>query len=205
MGQLRESKKQETRQRISDIATEQFFLRGYDAVTVDEIAIAAGVSKMTVFNYFSRKEELILDREDDLNLLPLRQALRNRPKGQAPVDTLLTLVRTMNHEEHPLCHINPLMATWWRVVDASPALTARLREIDDEASALLAIEWGGANPAAIVRIWAGMIVLTLRLARAEAVALIERGAAAKKANAVFLELVAQGFSAVQLGQQQAAS
>ncbi len=86
MGELRESKKRETRQRISDVATALFFARGFEEVTLDEIALAAKVSKMTVFNYFARKEELILDREDDLKLLPFRQALRKRPKDQSPVD-----------------------------------------------------------------------------------------------------------------------
>jgi AcrR family transcriptional regulator len=50
MGERRESKKRETRQRISDVATEMFCARGFVAVTLDEIAGAAGVSKMTVFN-----------------------------------------------------------------------------------------------------------------------------------------------------------
>ena len=41
MGELRESKKRETKQRISDVATEMFFARGFEAVTVEEIAVAA--------------------------------------------------------------------------------------------------------------------------------------------------------------------
>ena len=87
MGELRESKKRETRQRISDVATELFFARGFDAVTVDEVAAAAGVSKMTVFNYFARKEDLFLDREDDVERL-LREALDERPEGQSPIDAI---------------------------------------------------------------------------------------------------------------------
>ena len=122
MGELRESKKRETRQRISDVATELFFERGFDAVTLDEIALAAKVSKMTVFNYFARKEELMLDREDDLKLLPFRQALRDRPKGQAPVDALRALVVKLCDQKHPLSHIDRQTVGWWRVIAASPAL-----------------------------------------------------------------------------------
>ncbi|HEX4224876.1 MAG TPA: TetR/AcrR family transcriptional regulator, partial [Pseudonocardiaceae bacterium] len=48
---LRERKKRETRQRISNVATSLFMARGFDNVTVAEIAEAANVSKMTVFNY----------------------------------------------------------------------------------------------------------------------------------------------------------
>jgi AcrR family transcriptional regulator len=197
MGQLRESKKRETRQRISDVATRLFFAHGFDAVTVDEIAIAAKVSKMTVFNYFARKEELMLDREDDLKLLPFRQALRSRPKDQSPVGVLRTLVQEMSDQKHPAYYINSQMVRWWRVVNASPSLKARLRELADEATEGLAIELGGPKPAGLVRLTAGMIVLTVRTAREEAIRLIEHGGSTKKANAAFLILMERGLAAVE--------
>ena len=197
MGQLRESKKRETRQRISDVATALFFERGFEAVTVDEIAVAAGVSKMTVFNYFARKEELILDREDDLRLLPFRQAVSLRPEGQSPVDALRVLVRTMNEQKHPLCQVSSAMVDWWRVVNASPSLKARLRELADEAAEALAVALSGPTPDGVARLTAGMVVLTVRTAREEAVRLIARGVSAKKANAAFLALIEQGLSVVE--------
>jgi AcrR family transcriptional regulator len=58
---LRERKKRQTRQRLTDTATELFLERGFDAVRVAEIAAACGVSEKTVFNYFPSKEALILD------------------------------------------------------------------------------------------------------------------------------------------------
>ncbi|MFT3772638.1 MAG: TetR/AcrR family transcriptional regulator [Minicystis sp.] len=156
MGELRESKKRETRQRISDVATALFFARGFDAVTIDEIALAAKVSKMTVFNYFARKEELILDREDDLKLLPFRRALRERPKGQSPVDALRALVQALSDQKHPLARIDSQTVEWWRVVDASPSLKARLRELADEAAEGLAIEARrGRSPMAARGSWPG--------------------------------------------------
>jgi AcrR family transcriptional regulator len=197
MGQLRESKKQATRQRISDVATRLFFAHGFDAVTVDDVAVAAKVSKMTVFNYFARKEELILDREDDLKLLPFRQALCARPKDQSPVDTLRTLLQEMSDQKHPLCNVNSQMVNWWSVVNASPSLRARLRELADEATEALAIELSGPRPNGLVRLAAGMIVLTVRTAREESIHLIERGASAKKANTAFLALMERGLSAVE--------
>ena len=72
MGERRESKKRETSERISDVATELFLARGFDAVTLDEIAAAAMVSKMTVLNYFGRKEDVLLDRQDELKLVFFR-------------------------------------------------------------------------------------------------------------------------------------
>src|ERR1700704_4814627 len=58
---LRERKKRQMRQQISDTATEMFMERGFDAVRVAEIAEACGVSEKTVFNYFPTKESLLLD------------------------------------------------------------------------------------------------------------------------------------------------
>ena len=57
---LRERKKLATRRAISDIATGLFMERGFDNVTVAEVAEVANVAKMTVFNYFPRKEDLFL-------------------------------------------------------------------------------------------------------------------------------------------------
>ena len=58
---LRERKKRQMRQQLSDTATEMFIERGFDAVRVAEIAEACGVSEKTVFNYFPTKESLVLD------------------------------------------------------------------------------------------------------------------------------------------------
>src|SRR6187402_3939506 len=192
MGEIRESKKRETRQRISDVATEMFLARGFEAVTLDEIAVAAKVSKMTVFNYFARKEDLMLDREDDLLLLPFREALRARPKGQAPIAALRALVDEMREQKHPFARIHPRSVDWWRVVAASQSLKARLHELGDEAAEGLAFELGGAKPDGLARLTAGMIVLTVRTAREQAIALLERGSSAKKANAAFLGLIERG-------------
>ncbi|ANH69168.1 TetR/AcrR family transcriptional regulator [Mitsuaria sp. 7] len=197
MGELRESKKRETRQRISDVATGLFFERGFDAVTIDEIALGANVSKMTVFNYFPRKEDLLLDREDDLKLAPFREAVRNRPDGQSPVDAIRALLRTMSSEKHPLCYIGPPALDWWRVLASSASLQARLRELSDEGAEALAIELGGAKPDGRSRLMAGLIALTLRTAREETVRMMARGVSAKKANAAFLVLMEQGLTAVE--------
>lgn len=71
---LRERRKRATRQALIDAATTLCLERGFDAVTVTEIAEAAGVSPATAFNYFPTKESLILDVPDAL-LKSLHQAL----------------------------------------------------------------------------------------------------------------------------------
>lgn len=197
MGERRESKKRETRQRISDAATELFFARGFDAVTLDEVAVAAKVSKMTVFNYFARKEDLMLDRQDDLKLVLFRDAIRARPKGQHPIDALRNLVNELREQKHPVARFDRQTAAFWSFVAASPPLEARLRELNDEAAEGLAIELAGPKPDGLARLAAGMIVLTVRTAREEAVRVFEAGGSAKKASATFFLVIDHGFAAVQ--------
>src|SRR6266567_1533882 len=84
---LRERKKQRTRQAISDVATRLFIARGFDAVTVAEVAQAADVSVNTVFNYFSTKEDLFFDRAETFINEPSR-IVRARRRGESVVDAL---------------------------------------------------------------------------------------------------------------------
>jgi AcrR family transcriptional regulator len=195
MGELRESKKRETMQRISDIATGLFLARGFDAVTIEEIAAAASVSKPTVFNYFARKEDLFLDREDDVQRL-LRQALDERPEGQSPIAALRHLVDRLCEQKHPFARIDGRTVAWWRVVAASPSLRARVREIGDEAVEGLAGLLAGPEPDGRDRLVAGMVMLTWRTAYGEAIRVFERGGSVKKANAAFLAVIDRGFAAV---------
>ena len=55
----------QTRARIAEVAARLFLERGFDAVTVADVAREAGVSSVTVFNHFPRKEDLLLDRTVD--------------------------------------------------------------------------------------------------------------------------------------------
>ncbi|MFK8847602.1 TetR/AcrR family transcriptional regulator [Streptomyces sp. Ac-502] len=57
---LRERKKLQTERRVWRTAVELFLERGFEKVSVQEIAAAAEVSKMTVFNYYGSKEDLVL-------------------------------------------------------------------------------------------------------------------------------------------------
>src|SRR5215217_1648024 len=84
---LRESNKARTRLSISDVATRLFVQRGFENVTVAEIADVARVSVKTVFNYFSSKEDLFFDRADDLRDV-LLDAMRERPDGVCALEGL---------------------------------------------------------------------------------------------------------------------
>jgi AcrR family transcriptional regulator len=196
VGELRESKKRETRQRLSNVATELFFARGFEAVTVEEIAAAANVSKVTVFNYFARKEDLFFDREDEVKRV-MREALGESSKGQAPIDALRRLVDRLHEQKHPFARIDEQTVAFWRVIAASPSLVARLREIEDETVDWLAVELTGPKPDGLTRLVAGLIVLTWRTAYGEAIRVFERGASLKKVNAAFIALIDCGFAAAQ--------
>src|SRR5207302_2268781 len=81
---LRERKKQQTRQQIFDTASRLFLERGFDRVSVAEVARAADVSEVTVFNYFPTKEDLLYGGMEFFEE-QLIEAVRTRPKGESAV------------------------------------------------------------------------------------------------------------------------
>jgi len=88
---LRERKKALTRQHIADTAARLFAERGYEQVTVSDVAREADVAEQTVYNYFPTKEQLVTDREqqiqDRLCLL-----IRSRPPGSTPAAAIRQFV-----------------------------------------------------------------------------------------------------------------
>ncbi|ROO90692.1 TetR family transcriptional regulator [Actinocorallia herbida] len=136
---LRERKKRETRQLISDIATGLFLERGFDEVTVVEVAAVANVSAKTVFNYFPRKEDLFLDRFPDL-LERVASAVRERPEGATPLKALKDEYLLMLEERDPVTGFGDERLTAFRqVIHNSPALQGRVREVVQELEDLLAV------------------------------------------------------------------
>jgi AcrR family transcriptional regulator len=128
---LRERKRIETRQRIADVATVLFFTRGFDAVTIAEIAAAAGVSKVTVFNYFPRKEDILFDRQPEAEAM-LTDAVENRGPDRTPVAAIRELLVDLVRRSHPLVGVGPNYDHFRRLVLASPTLVARAREAGEE-------------------------------------------------------------------------
>lgn len=88
---LRERQKTARRRAISDTATTLFLERGFDAVTMADVAEAAGVSIKTIFNYFGSKEELFLHREAEARAATIA-AINERPPGASITDGLLSLL-----------------------------------------------------------------------------------------------------------------
>jgi AcrR family transcriptional regulator len=120
---LREFKKLRTRQEIADQAMRLFATRGFERVTVAEVAAASGVSEKTVFNYFPTKEDLFFD-EVPQREAALRDAIRNRRAGV----TVLGALKRLQEEQCPrLC--SPGFATFARIIEDSAALKAKELEI----------------------------------------------------------------------------
>ena len=100
-----------------------FVARGFDRVTVAEVAAAAGVSEKTVFNYFPTKEDLFFD-EVPKREAALVEAIANR----APGESILAALRRLQLGECPrLC--SPGFATFARIIEESPALQAKELEV----------------------------------------------------------------------------
>ena len=134
---LREDKKAQARQTISNVASALFLKKGFDAVSVADVAAAAKVSKMTVFNYFPRKEDLLLDRDEEARTL-VRNAILERGKGQSAVDGYFGLAQRLVAEAHPFAKWTPATEHFFGTIRESPSLIARVRELRELMEAELA-------------------------------------------------------------------
>jgi AcrR family transcriptional regulator len=126
---LRERKKQRTRELIAETARGLFVERGFERVTVAEVARAAEVSEKTVFNYFPSKEDLVFWRlesfEDEL-----LDAIRTRAPGESVLAGFGHFVlqrRGLLAERDPAARAALLGAT--RMIAESPALLEREQQI----------------------------------------------------------------------------
>ena len=117
-----------TRARIAEVANALFLERGFDAVTVAEVARAAGVSSVTVFKHFPRKEDLFLDRAEDAAEI-LSAAVRDRGPDVDVLDALRATTLGLVEQRHPLSGVDPRSLGFFATVAASPLLVARAREI----------------------------------------------------------------------------
>ena len=146
---LRERKKQRTRLQIAEAALALFAERGFDRVTVAEVAERAEVSPATVFNYFPTKEDLVY-RELEAFEANLVDAVRDRGPGVSVPEVFRRLVVEpggLLASDDP--EAAQRFATIARIITGSPALLAREREAFDRWTRSLAAvlaEQAGAPP-----------------------------------------------------------
>jgi AcrR family transcriptional regulator len=182
---LRQRKKAKTRLLISEIATKMFIDRGFDTVTVAEVAAAADVSVATIFNYFETKEDLFFDREGEV-IAAHSRFIRQRKAGESIPSALRRAFRAGIDASLPRL-LSRGGGSFLRTVEASPALRARARFALDKTEASLAEtiaeETGAVKDDLRPRAIAAMIVSIERMLMEDARAAVLRGdavAAAKR-------------------------
>ncbi|MDT7630813.1 MAG: hypothetical protein QOI50_2743 [Pseudonocardiales bacterium] len=168
---LRERKKLMTRGAILDAAHSMFAERGFDHVTVAEIADAVNISPKTVFVYFSAKEDLVFDGEAEMRDRIVAR-IRGRAPGETPLDAMGGLLRELlaSYDPPAVTGLDRLR----RTVGDSAVLKARLRlmweHFEEAVAAVLAEEVGEDPHAPRPRVAAAQLVLVFRLMASEAVA-----------------------------------
>ncbi|MGW6982955.1 TetR/AcrR family transcriptional regulator [Streptomyces sp. NPDC054932] len=136
---LRENKKLRTRRRLAATALELFLERGFDAVSVADVAAAAEVSKPTLFRYFPSKEDLVLDRFADHQDEAAR-IVRDRPAGSTPVGAVRAHFLAALAEGDPITGLcdHPEVVAFQRLLYTTAGLQSRIGHYTDREVELLA-------------------------------------------------------------------
>jgi AcrR family transcriptional regulator len=134
---LRDLKKARTRRLIADTAARLFAERGYERVTVTDVAREAEVAEQTVYNYFPTKERLVTDREQQVQDR-LCDLIRSRPPGVSPSEAIRGFVL-----EEAIAGIRSIPPEIWRgelgyLAAISPAVHRLVLELTDRQAAALA-------------------------------------------------------------------
>ncbi|UGQ12056.1 TetR/AcrR family transcriptional regulator [Yinghuangia sp. ASG 101] len=158
---LRERKKEQTKQRITAVALQLFAERGFDAVTVSEIAEAAEVAKATLFSYFPSKESLALQGVGQENLAEI---VARRPAGLSPLQALQAHYEAFADGHMAAVDRGQVLAQM-RVIFDSPTLSGAANALlyqQRRALADVLAEEYGETAAALVAAQVAATALTLR-------------------------------------------
>ncbi len=124
---LRDRKKDQTRRHIEATALEMFVARGFDHVTVDDIAAACDVSRATIFRYFPTKEDLVIGNEPEL-LLELQDEFERRPPSEAVFESvrqsLIALTSRYEHERDRMLAVRAIVTNHGSLLPRALALHA---------------------------------------------------------------------------------
>jgi AcrR family transcriptional regulator len=180
---------------FSVAATRLFFERGFDHVTVDEIATAADVGRMTVFNHFPHKEDMFFDRDEEVRKV-LREALLQRDPSVAPIETLRQLAHRLVADKSPFVEFSARSQGFIETIEGSETLKARARAIRDEIAQVVAValsESIGREPTdPVAHLAAGLLLATWTVALIQAHRTFRQRRDTEEANAAFLAIVDKG-------------
>lgn len=195
---LRERKRRRMYQAVSDIAVRLFVERGFDAVSVAEVAAAAEISKPTLFRYFPAKEDLVLHRFADHEREAAEAVAAGRVEGVAPLAALRRNFLAGIAASDPITGVNdhPEVRSFCTLLYGTPALVARLHAYLERSEAALAEVLGGDLDA---RLAAGQIVAVRRILAQENWRRIEAGEAVDDVRPVALAAAERAFAALEAG------
>jgi AcrR family transcriptional regulator len=170
---LRERKKRRMYETVSEIAIELFLEKGFDAVSVAEVAAAAEISKPTLFRYFPAKEDLVLHRIADHETESAR-VVAGRAEGESVVGALRAHFLAGLARRDPVTGLNdhPRVLAFHRLLYGTPSLVARMYGHLERSEEALAEALGGGLDA---RVAAGQLVAVRRVLAMENWRRIERG------------------------------
>ncbi|MGW0824912.1 TetR/AcrR family transcriptional regulator [Streptomyces sp. NPDC002845] len=194
---LRERKKRRMYQAVSDIAVKLFLDKGFDAVSVAEVAAAAEISKPTLFRYFPAKEDLVLHRLADHETEAAR-VVEGRAEGQSAVDALRVHFLDGLARRDPVTGLSdePDVLAFHRLLYGTPSLVARLYAYLERSEAALAEALGGDLDA---RVAAGQIVAVRRVLAQENWRRVERGEAVEDVQRDAVAAAERAFARLRRG------
>ncbi|MEU1207648.1 helix-turn-helix domain-containing protein [Nocardia sp. NPDC005825] len=199
---LREEKKRATRTALADAAMALFAEKGFDKVTVAEVARAANVSVNTAFNYYPTKEDLFFDRQDEV-VDRLAAAVRDREPGESATAAVRRSFLDRVRRDDPTLGLAPAATTFWQLIDDSPALQARLRRLGEQTESALAEALAEATGAGaedpVPRLVAAALAGLDRALHAEIRRAVLTGVAPETVRAMAIRAATDGFDAAVTG------
>ncbi|MFF3061306.1 TetR family transcriptional regulator [Streptomyces sp. NPDC057909] len=194
---LRERKKQLTYQAVSDAAIAMFLERGFDKVSVAEVAAAADISKPTLFRYFPAKEDLALhrfaDHEDEA-----ARVVAARGQDESPLDALRRHFLDGLERRDPVTGLcdHPQVLAFHRMLYGTPSLVARMYGYQGRSEAALARALGAGVPD---RLAAGQIIAVQRILALENWRRIDAGESADEVYEDAVRAAELGFVQLRSG------
>ncbi|MGW1710721.1 TetR/AcrR family transcriptional regulator [Streptomyces sp. NPDC002206] len=194
---LRERKKQLTYQAVSDAAIAMFLERGFDKVSVAEVAAAADISKPTLFRYFPAKEDLALhrfaDHEDEA-----ARVVAARGQDESPLDALHRHFLDGLERRDPVTGLcdHPQVLAFHRMLYGTPSLVARMYGYQGRSEAALARALGDGVPD---RLAAGQIIAVQRILALENWRRIDAGESADEVYEDAVRAAELGFVQLRSG------
>ncbi|MCX5411098.1 TetR/AcrR family transcriptional regulator [Streptomyces sp. NBC_00059] len=196
---LRERKKQLTYEAVSETAIAMFLERGFDKVSVAEVAAAADISKPTLFRYFPAKEDLVLHRFADHEDESAR-VVAGRAEGTTPLDALRAHFLDGLDRRDPvtgLCDV-PQVLAFLRMLYGTPSLVARMFAYQRRSEAALARALDPAGPLP-ARLAAGQIIVVLRILAEENWRRIDEGESADEVHGDAVTAAGLAFGQLERG------